>query len=325
MPTAVNGKHAYAYNPTEIQAIVDPVPDNPAAYRALLVAEVDFYYSSTPGRATVWDHATRNRCDVDNMKAMLDKVRTPDGGRYSVTTRYNTTRDGLSGAIKSAFAGADENDVSLFFIATHGDVEDDTPADEAGKLAMASDGEALPEEFKMSELRDLLLEVPGKVVVIIESCGSGAAVFQSNAAVRSACNDAAAFDARVANLFAEADPGVVERSGASGLATNTGELRRVNKFYVLCASAYRELSWGRESKTVAYNFFTKWLIDGVGKSGSMPADKLHAGNKNGIVDLHELYRYISAVGDRYMLYSNNSFYLQHVQVYPSDVRYPLFK
>ena len=124
-------------------------------------------------------------------------------------------------------------------------------------------------------------------------------------------------------LFREADPGVIDVVTGDSVAANTGELRRVNKFYVLCCSEYREESWGNEPSG---NFFTRWLTQGVGKSGNMPADKQYAGNKNGIVDLHELYRYISGVGDNTLIrVSDGSSYYQHVQVYPSDVRYALFK
>jgi hypothetical protein len=38
--------------------------------------------------------------------------------------------------------------------------------------------------LRLSELRDLLLKVPGKVIVILESCGSGAAVVKSNGGSR---------------------------------------------------------------------------------------------------------------------------------------------
>jgi hypothetical protein len=131
---------------------------------------------------------------------------------------------------------------------------------------------------------------------------------------------AEAFDARVIDAFRDADPGVWE----SDYAVNTGELRKANKFYVLTASAYREESMGFEK--MEYNAFTDWLVEGVGKSGDMPADKKYSGNNNGMVDLHELYRYISNVGDRTALkVDDGHYYLQHVQVYPANLRYTLFK
>ena len=44
-----------------------------------------------------------------------------------------------------------------------------------------------------------------------------------------------------------------------------------------------------------------------------------------MVDLHELYRYIAGVGDHFPADDGTYFYHQHVQVYPSDVRYTMFK
>jgi hypothetical protein len=104
----------------------------------------------------------------------------------------------------------------------------------------------------------------------------------------------------------------------------------VNEFYVLAAAAYREESFGGDSTVPGKNgsnLFTDWLVEGVGKSGNMPADEKFAGNQNGKVDLHELYRFISNVGDWYKIHikSKRASYYQHVQVYPSDVRYTLFR
>ena len=318
-----------AYQPTSI-LINDNTPKNPVKYRALLISESDFYHPSRKDPEKRWERINRNKGDVELMKKMLSNVKTPDGGKYEVTTQDNTSLDQIKELIRKTYAGADENDVSLFFIATHGDSSDSAKDEDCGSLRMASLSETNPEWLDLFVLRDLLLKVPGKVIVILESCGSGAAVVKSNdgsdtkeALIRSA----EAFDAQVIETFRSADPGLSD----SEYAANTGELRRVNKFYVLTASACREESWGRESSVAGkngYNVFTRWLVDGVGKSGSMPADTQFAGNNNGVVDLHELYRYISGVGDRSKnrtVSKKDVFFYQHVQVYPSNLRYILFK
>lgn len=303
-------------------AIASGASKNPVKYRALLVSESDFYNSHEKDPAKRWERIKRNKGDVALMKAMLGRVKTPDGGKYQVTTENNTTASELKQLVKKTFAGANKNDVSLFFIATHGDSSDSAAEKYTGALCMASHGEVDPDWVTLAELRDMLLEVPGKVIVILESCGSGAAVYKANdrnAAQRQA-RAAEAFDRQAVEVFRSADPGVIEGDDVP----NTGDLRKVNKFYVLTAAAYREESWGSEPK--AHNDFTVWLCNGVGKSGAMPADKQFSGNENGTVDLHELYRYISGVGDRYQeIDLNNLIYFQHVQVYPSDLRFPLFK
>ncbi len=50
-------------------------------------------------------------------------------------------------------------------------------------------------------------------------------------------------DSNAIRLFQEADPGIHEP------VANTGEFRVANKFYVLCASGYREETWGDEPDT----------------------------------------------------------------------------
>ena len=210
-------------------------------YRIDLVLILDF--SDVPDDFWGWEHTTRNRGDVIRMKQMLRRVRTPDGGRYAVKVQHNTSHDQLVRLITDTFAGADENDVSLFFIATHGDSSDDAPDEMAGALVMASASETYPEDFPLSELRDLLLQVPGKVIVILQSCGSGAAIFSNDSSSSKVRRAAEAFDSNAIRLFQEADPGIHEP------VANTGEFRVANKFYVLCASGYREETWGDEPDT----------------------------------------------------------------------------
>ena len=315
------------YRPVSIPVVGEGGAGNPVKYRALLVSESDFYWPNEKNKNERWEHITRNKGDVVLMQNMLKRVKTPDGGRYAVTTQNNTSLKQLRQLVKKTFADADKNDVSLFFIATHGDSADSSAEKYTGALFMASIGEKAPEYLTLVELRDMLLEIPGKVIVILESCGSGAAVKSNGASgMETVARAAEAFDAQVVDVFRSADPGLME----SNYAANTGELRKVNKFYVLTASGYREESYGGEPTTPGkngYNYFTQWLTEGVGKSGSMPADEKFAGNENDMVDLHELYRYISNVGDwnKIWIKSKRSNFFQHVQVYPSDLRYTLFK
>ena len=292
-------------------------------YRALLVSESQFYY---PSRSR-WERIKRNQADVVSMQAMLEGVQGPEGGYYTVTTRDNTTSAELKSLIASTFRGADDNDVSLFFIATHGDSS--SSGSGAAALSMASFAEESAEMMRISELRDCLLAVPGKVIVILESCGSGGAIYANgtkDAQASAAKNAAETFDASVVKTFAAADPGILEEKveiGSDEVRVNTGELRVVNKFYVLTASMFQENSYGYEGSNPG-NIFTRWLVKGVGRSGYMPADRQYRGNSDGLVDLWELYSYISAVGDDYPISIQGVNYYQHVQVYP-DTRYELFK
>ena len=267
----------------------------------------------------------RNRRDVVQMASMLKSVKGYDGIRFDVTQRFDLSRSEAINAIREVFAGASEEDVSLFFIATHGDV--DSTGKYAGALAMV--GGMGEEMLLMQDLADALLAVPGRVIVIIESCGAGAAIYADGEISANVSERTKAMAQAAAKAFARVDPGiVVSKEGTTGenqngLRTNTGELMVTNKFYVLAASAYQEQSYGMEiGEDSSYNFFTKWLLDGVGTSIDMPADV----DANRRITLHELYSYISEVGDDNCLGYDDIWgaLYQHVQVYPSKSKFVLF-
>ena len=315
----VNSDVAYIYvTVTQAQAPEPPAPapeggDSSVKYRALLIGEEAFN-----------PICTRNRGDVTLMNNMLSSVTGPAGGRYTITRQYDLSLTGVRNAISSAFSGADDDDVSLFFIASHGDSS--STGGDAGAISLI--GSSYDEQWLLiSDLAKALKAVPGKVIVIIETCGSGAAIYSpgiSENQYNTVRNAATSFDAEVIRAFSQADPGirvrVPGRSNTKGAPTpNTGELRVENKFYVLTATRYQEDSYGTERGP--YNFFTKWLTDGIGTSGRMSADA----NSNGETTLSELFDYISAVGDNYPVEFPEGTFYQHVQVYPKNCNYGLFR
>lgn len=266
---------------------------------------------------------TRNRGDVTLMNKILKKVKGPKGKAWTITRKYNLSNTGVKDAIYAAFKKADEDDISLFFIATHGDT--DSTGSEAGALAMIPSG-----LLTMGELATALKAVPGKVIIFVESCGAGAGVYstdaeQNGASLMKAMKRAAETqDAAVVNAFKAVDSNIEEcvlsDSACKGEAVaNTGELRVKNKFYVLAAARYHESSFGTEQGP--YNYFTKWLTEGVGTSGRMPADT----NKDGYATLKELFKYVSKVGDNYAFETSDGVYYQHVQIYPKNSTFKVFK
>ena len=295
---------------------VQAAPVTGVRCRALLVANDAFYLGDDLG----WETGSMNASAANALKNALKGVTGSEGDRYSVAVKKNLTRQALQSAIEQTFADADEDDVSLFYFASHGDSL--STSSDAGALAMASVTEEEPEYVPLSVLRDWLLRVPGQVIVLLDTCGSGAAVYKkgdgNSDAARRACED---FDEAVAHTFSESDPGVY----VNGAASNTGELRQANKFYVLCSSRYREDSWAYDGDDVSGSYFTDWLVEGMGQTGQMPADQQFSGNRDGAVDLYELYKYISGVGDNFAITFYGSDFYQHVQVYPANTRYVLFR
>ncbi len=281
---------------------------NKVEYRALLVGEIHFS----------WETANRNRGDVQRMSRMLNSVKGGKGNEYDVTCKYDLTHDEILSAVNSTFKGADSNDVSLFFIATHGAV--DVPYGYAAGAMVTIESPGYYDGYLyMEELADALSKVPGKVIVLLGSCGSGAAIVDNG---RAAAKDSIRrFNEAAVKAFAAKNSFVPDEEGDVAVS-NTGEFRN-SKFYVLTAAAHQESSWGQEApeyytdfQEYSYNSFPYWLSYG----GTGPAD----GNGNGSITLTEMYRYLqdNASGP---FYDGYDYYYQHVQVYPEGSTYVLFK
>ncbi|MDO4865534.1 MAG: Ig-like domain-containing protein [Clostridia bacterium] len=269
-------------------------------YRALLVGETF--------RGTFDALPAKN--DVNLLKKTLKSVKGPSGSAWKITTKLDRTASQIHSDIQTAFAGAEQGDISLFFISTHGDMDimfEYGDGEYAGHLLVerSNTGDALT----LPTLAKWLAEVPGQVIVLIDSCGSGAAIYNSKS-TGDAVFSPAAFDQAVIEAFKAEDKGVM----APGV--DQGAFVLENKFYVITASDYMEFSWA----TSKQSFFTKWLCDGIKTKGRMPADS----NKNKITTLNELYTYTARQASKKTFKSRGVSYKQHVQVYPANSGFEMF-
>ena len=311
----------YTYNGlrADIPVTVSRVP----VYRALVIGESTF-----PG-AGLEDLPARK--DVALMVRMLSSVRGPADTGWAVQSATDLTADQIHAAIQSAFAGAVDGDVSLFYISSHGDQEFDINGRYSGYAGCLMtypdpryDNWYDRNALTLGRLAGWLCEVPGQVVVMIDSCGSGAAIYGAAGVSAPAISaedfdgvnviDAPAFspeafDQAVIDAFRDADKGV--------LGPGQGAFVLENKFFVLTASAYREMGWSIKSK---YSFFTKWLTDGIKVKGKMPADA----NKNTYATLGEVFDYIRRRAEKKVFKYKGVKYRQHVQVYPANSGFELF-
>ena len=130
----------------------------PKRWRALLVGEQR--YASTvaavrPGSA----HS------VAGIRSMLGAL-SMEGSVYRVATLLDASRDGVLAAIDETFADAAGDDLSLLYITCHGEY--------AGGMTrlLMYDGSVLT----AAELARALRRVPGRLLVILDCCGSGGAI-----------------------------------------------------------------------------------------------------------------------------------------------------
>ena len=291
---------------SETVTVKIPAEKSDVEYRALLVGEVSFDGTQ---------RAMRNYGDVESIARLLASAKTPTGGAYAFLRRQDLDKEDIFNEIRTAFGGADDNDVSLFFIATHGDI--DEIGRNAGSLSTVNEA-GITDTLRLEELADALSKVPGTVIVWLGSCGSGAAIYDENVPQ----NGDAALTAAAVAAFAAHDPTVVlddtlaaDFTVGETNAFERGEFRQP-KFYVLTAARYHEMSWGMEDSR--FNYFPKFICDGAAvdaKTGQMPADA----NQDGKLTQHELFSYIKIREE-----DASDFVNQNVQEYPLNSDYVLF-
>lgn len=266
---AENQKGREAAGSTTIQVkVTDP---NSPEYRALLIGQD--YIGNTEGISTLRGCAY----DIAGMQSMLEDM---PGTLYEVTKKSNLTKSEMLIAIDNAFAGANENDVSLFYYTGHGFTPWYTGDINTGAL-VGYDCEGLT----VDELKKKLDTIPGKKIIILDSCHSGAYIGKSTASLKEA---AEAFNQSVISVFASGTPKNLAKSG----------------YYVLTSSHSTEVSWANSS---SYSMFTGEILYGSGlnsSDGAMPADT--SGDKK--ISLQECYSYAY----------ENTLENQHAQVYPEN-------
>ncbi|MBQ7455253.1 MAG: caspase family protein [Clostridia bacterium] len=134
--------------------------------------------------------------NVERMARLLDT----DARGYEVVLRMDAGVGGaqqLAAAIEAAFYGAEEGDVSLLYICTHG-MYDRISYE---PLLAVSDGKT-EENITASWLRDALERIPGQKILILDACNSGAFIGKG------------ALDDRAANAFAGTNCQVLTSAGA---------------------------------------------------------------------------------------------------------------
>lgn len=257
-------------------------------YRALLIG------NTYPGSTLALPGCDN---DVAGMKAMLSRMTaTP----YRVTTRSNLSAADIESAIKNAFSSATANDVSLFYFAGHG-------ANAVGTSYHGSIVGVGNTYLSVARLKTVLDQIPGKKIVILDSCHSGQMIGRSaGESARVSTSELNAFNSQVVSAFS------AQTRGANDLA-NSG-------YYVITAAHSTEesvnMGYDADQDGVMdklFGLFTYALTQGSGwnmatnRVLSLSADS----DGNGEITLHEAYSYA-----RYQAQNSNK--NQTAQVYPAN-------
>lgn len=283
--SAVPGSYAYdwAVGMGWLQAAPIPV-----TYRALVIGNV---YDNTSALSTLWG------CDGDRI-TMTHMLQSMSATPYTVTTMRNLTSDQIISAIDTAFSGANSNDVSLLYYSGHGFTG-------TGAL-VGTDRQGV----SFAALRNVLDRVPGRKIIILDSCYSGQAISRATEAEEITAADLDAVNRKVISAFA-ADSTAVARSGE--LASNS--------YYVLTAASKDQLSWGNQY----YGFFTYCLEYSSGWNAKNDSrEDFLAGDKDadGCISLEEAYTstefYLDALGFR------SDQVQQRTQIYPTGSSFKLW-
>ncbi len=171
-----------------------------------------------------------------------------------VTRKNDVTSPGeLEELIQAAFADADSDDVSYFYISTHGLWEPGQP--NSDMTLLLSDGRS-EQGVTASMLRQMFDRVPGTKVLIIDACHAGAMI-------------------------------------GKGVADSFENVFQGSEYKVICSSGGAEESWfwsGMEDgeAMVGAGYFSGAVVRGLSVKGSYGADA----NRDGLITLTELKRYL---------------------------------
>ena len=282
---ALNGIafRCWAYNETDgklsstAKLTVRPAPGSvKGTYRALLIGENDYDSSPLYG------------C-VNDMSAMAGMLRGLKKTKFATKTLPNSDRSQIMTAIESTFFGATSESVSVFYYSGHG----------------SSSGAICPiagSDITFAELANKLSYIPGRVIVILDSCFSGDAINKNGD------------DQAVDQMMQAYNQAAIDAFSGYRLASNekSGELA-TSKFVVITASSKTETShdYYYDDSGLRQGQFTAALIRGMGcsypngiYSGHMPADA----NGDNCITLQEIYEYAH---DTALYWSNT----QHAQYY----------
>lgn len=249
-----------------------------AEYRALLIGNYDYEGDKMDLVGPL--------NDLNRMESMMGSSEFENGNTISVSKKTNVTEKQLKSAITETFSDAKDNDVSYFYYSGHGNRKNNTSY-------LCTLGAKSEEDWvNVDELEEILSKVPGKKVVILDSCNSGGFIGKEFTKITKDINENENFNKNIVETF---------KAAKRGLLTS-------GDFKVITASSSNEYSF--ESKIDKMGKFTKAFTEGCGLNNLFKADV----DDDKFVSLMEAFNYTS----------ENTSSTSHIQVYPYNDNSILF-
>ena len=290
--------------------------DGTVTYRALVIGEANMkLQENCPG--------------CDNDANLIEAAIQRPGVPYAVTKIQDATKNQLVSGIETAFTDADADDVSLFYYSGHGSYSSN--GDNLCLCLAPASGKWL-EDYSIKLLKQKLDNVPGKVVLILDCCGSGGSIIAS----KSRQEISEAFDAEQFNN------GVVDIFAAPQLMRAKGAVFAKDKYFVLTASDVNEKSWSvtlkndNDGTNDYHSVFSLALAESMGyikihEQGlmthfeitgydTMPADT----DADYRESLSEAYNYTEPASLYLSLQNRDKSTIQHTRVYPENSEQTIF-
>ena len=251
--------------------------DGVATYRALLIGNSD-YQAQDDLKSCAYD-----------LSAMKSALASGKISYKKVETYSNLTKAGIASAVNGVAGwGADDDDVTVVYYTGHG---------ASSGLVGVEHRSTASGIYAFSQLQSVLSNVPGKVIVLMDSCESGGLINKSAAGEESFADSAiAAFS-----------------GGLSSKAITSG-----SKFHVIASSSKDQSSW---AKTDLYGLATWALCEAMGWShnGANAGNRLDSleGDINGdsMVTVGEAYATAAqAVSEELAKYKRT----QDMKAYPTN-------
>ena len=252
-------------------------------YRALLIGQI--YETDEINRL----YGTQN--DLSAMRSVLNQFSTTP---YQISSRCDLTGPEILNAVSVAFSGAKSSDVSLLYYTGHGKFSNDS------ELQGAFVGADMNSYVTATQLRAALDKIPGRKIVIIDACYSGAMLRgKSTRAENTQAMTAADFVSSFVSAFAMRSKGSLAGNG----------------YFLLAAAAADEESYEIDYPDgFSIGLFTSYFAKACGWDAKAQAlTPAYADTDGGgVLSLQEIYAYLAAPLSKYS---------QSVQVYPASCRW----